>query len=67
MRRRDFILAPLALAALVELAMLWRTHRPTENRRKRAMAWLQLARDHPASSQETKDRAVHLSHADLFC
>lgn len=57
---------PLALAALVELAVLWLTHRPNENRSKRAAGWLQLARDHPASSQETKDRAAHLLHTDLL-
>jgi DNA-binding SARP family transcriptional activator/predicted ATPase len=51
---------PLALAALVELAALVRASSPSENRSKRAIGWLKLALDHPASTQETKDQAARL-------
>jgi predicted ATPase/DNA-binding SARP family transcriptional activator len=51
---------PLALAALVELAALVRATSPNENRSKRAIGWLKLALDHPASSQATKDQAARL-------
>ena len=51
---------PLALAALVGLAELLNASCPNENRSRRAIGWLKLALDHPASSQKTKDQAARL-------
>ena len=51
---------PLALTALVGWAVLLRASRQDENRSKRASRLLKLILDHPASTQETKDRAARL-------
>ncbi|MCP4995971.1 MAG: hypothetical protein GY934_19660 [Gammaproteobacteria bacterium] len=51
---------PVALEALVGLAMLLITNEPGDAERERAAEQLAMVLDHPAASQETKNRAAPL-------
>jgi tetratricopeptide (TPR) repeat protein len=52
--------AQVTLSALVGLATLFSTNKPGDTQRQWAIELLALAQNHPSSTQETKDRAVHL-------
>ena len=54
----DIHATPVTLEILVGLAVFLRTHKPTD--KARALEILTLAQGHPASSQDTKDRAARL-------
>ncbi len=50
----------VTLIALVGLATLFSTNKPGDTQRQWAIELLALVLNHPASTQETKDRAAHL-------